>query len=142
MFELSCRASRIPSFPYRSLVPILEISKRRFISNPYLRTMLFDESEFSEHLFVESDDTLRFALAQEMRTAFVGYFVAYPVRFPGKVDCMEIHAIDIAHLVGDGLALVAERIEQFIEHNIGLEDREPPILFEVGTRLLGDARPA
>src|SRR3989344_6989233 len=70
------------------------------------------------------------------------YLVACLVRLPRKIDHIEICAIHTAHFVGHRLAFVSECIEKFVEHDVRLEDREPPALLRLSMRLLEDPVPA
>ena len=100
-----------------------------------------DMPELLEDALVEFESAAHFARRKIERRSFVGDAISDLVRFPRRVDRIELRPIDPFHLVRYSLALIPLHIEKLVEHDVGFENGEAPAFGVRSVRLLQDAVP-
>lgn len=82
------------------------------------------------------------ARIERVLASLMRYLVAEFVRFPSEVERLEGRLVGRAHFIGHRLALIAERIQKFVQHNIRLKYGEPPGALGIGAYLFENVVPA
>src|SRR3989344_1288195 len=88
-----------------------------------------------KHFFVKTDNSPRFPLGERKCGSLVSDFVTHRVSFPRFIECREIAFFNPFQPFAERVPVVSHFGNHFIENDIRLEHREPPITFPVGVKM-------